>query len=61
VSADGYHRHGLAEAGCHGVPPAVADAVMDALAPLGIEHIDMPHTAPKLWETIQAASGNSKP
>jgi hypothetical protein len=31
---------------------------MDALAPLGIDHIDMPYTAPKLWAAIQAAPGN---
>ena len=48
---------GVGEAGCNGAPPAVANAVMDALAPLGIDHIDMPYTAPKLWEAIQAASG----
>jgi carbon-monoxide dehydrogenase large subunit len=40
---------GVGEAGCNGAPPAVANAVMDALAPLGIDHIDMPYTAPKLW------------
>ena len=48
---------GVGEAGCNGAPPAVANAVMDALAPLGIDHLDMPYTAPKLWEAIQAASG----
>jgi carbon-monoxide dehydrogenase large subunit len=46
---------GVGEAGCNGAPPAVANAVMDALAPLGIDHLDMPYTAPKLWEAIQAA------
>jgi carbon-monoxide dehydrogenase large subunit len=49
---------GVGEAGCNGAPPAVANAVMDALAPLGIDHIDMPYTAPKLWQAIQAAPGN---
>jgi carbon-monoxide dehydrogenase large subunit len=48
---------GVGEAGCNGAPPAVANAMMDALAPLGIDHIDMPYTAPKLWEAIQAAPG----
>jgi aerobic carbon-monoxide dehydrogenase large subunit len=48
---------GVGEAGCNGAPPAVANAVMDALAPLGIDHIDMPYTAPKLWAAIQAAPG----
>ena len=52
---------GVGEAGCNGVPPAVANAVMDALAPLGIDHLDMPYTAPKLWAAIQAAQGKSLP
>ncbi|TAK08027.1 hypothetical protein EPO44_03160, partial [bacterium] len=51
---------GVGEAGCNGAPPAVANAVMDALAPLGIDHIDMPYTAPKLWAAIRASQGKSK-
>ena len=50
---------GVGEVGCNGAP-AVANAVMDALAPLGIDHIDMPYTAPKLWEAIQAAQGKAR-
>jgi len=50
---------GVGEAGTNGAPPAVANAMMDALAPLGIDHIDMPYTAPKLWETIHRAEGRS--
>ena len=46
---------GVGEAGTNGAPPAVANAVMDALAPLGIDHIDMPYTAPKLWAAIRLA------
>jgi carbon-monoxide dehydrogenase large subunit len=46
---------GVGEAGCNGAPPSVANAVMDALAPLGIDHIDMPYTAPKLWTAIRKA------
>jgi carbon-monoxide dehydrogenase large subunit len=46
---------GVGEAGCNGAPPAIANAVMDALAPLRIDHIDMPYTAPKLWEAIRNA------
>lgn len=46
---------GVGEAGCNGAPPAVANAVMDALASLGIDHIDMPYTAPKLWEAVRKA------
>ena len=46
---------GVGEAGTNGAPPAVANAVMDALSPLGIDHIDMPYTAPKLWRVIREA------
>ena len=46
---------GVGEAGTNGAPPSIANAVMDALAPLGIDHIDMPYTAPKLWEAIRNA------
>jgi len=48
---------GVGEAGTNGAPPAVANAVMDALAPLGIQHVDMPYTAPKLWAAIRKAEG----
>jgi carbon-monoxide dehydrogenase large subunit len=51
---------GVGEAGTNGTPPAVANAVMDALAPLGIDHIDMPYTAPKLWAAIRQAEGRAK-
>jgi carbon-monoxide dehydrogenase large subunit len=44
---------GVGECGTNGAPPAVANAVMDALAPLGVGHIDMPYTAPKLWRAIR--------
>jgi aerobic carbon-monoxide dehydrogenase large subunit len=46
---------GVGEAGTNGAPPAVANAVMDALAPFGIDHLDMPYTAPKLWQAIHQA------
>jgi carbon-monoxide dehydrogenase large subunit len=46
---------GVGECGTNGAPPAVANAVMDALSPLGIDHIDMPYTPPKLWEAIGQA------
>ena len=46
---------GVGECGTNGAPPSVANALMDALAPLGIDHIDMPYTAPKLWEAIRKA------
>ncbi|MGH7886625.1 MAG: xanthine dehydrogenase family protein molybdopterin-binding subunit [Candidatus Binatia bacterium] len=46
---------GVGECGTNGAPPSVANALMDALAPLGIDHVDMPYTAPKLWELIRDA------
>jgi carbon-monoxide dehydrogenase large subunit len=33
----------------------IANAIMDALAPLGIRHLDMPLTAEKVWQAIQAS------
>ena len=46
---------GVGEAGAIASPPAVVNAVMDALSPFGITHLDMPLTAPKVWQAIQAA------
>ncbi len=43
------------EAGCTGAPPAVIGAVLDALRPLGVEHIDMPATPSRVWAAIQQA------
>jgi carbon-monoxide dehydrogenase large subunit len=48
---------GVGEVGAIGVPPAVINAVLDALAPLGVTHIDMPATSEKVWRAIQAAGG----
>jgi len=44
---------GVGEAGTIGSVPAVANAVMDALAPLGIRHLDLPLTANKIWKAMQ--------
>ena len=43
---------GLGEAGTIGIPPAVVNAVVDALAPLGVTHLDMPLTAEKVWRAL---------
>ncbi len=50
---------GVGEVGAIGVPPAVINAVLDALAPLGVTHIDMPATPEKVWRAIQAAKGGA--
>jgi carbon-monoxide dehydrogenase large subunit len=49
---------GVGEAGCIASTAAVANAVIDALSPLGIRHLDMPYTAQKVWGAIQAAKGD---
>ncbi len=45
---------GVGEAGCIGAPPAIVNAVLDALAPLGITSIDMPLTPEKVWTLVRA-------
>ncbi len=45
---------GIGEAATIGSTPAVVNAVMDALAPYGIRHIDMPLSSRKIWEAIHA-------
>ncbi|MBA3423806.1 MAG: molybdopterin-dependent oxidoreductase [Rubrobacter sp.] len=46
---------GVGEAGTIGSPPAVINAVIDALSPFGVTHIDMPASPMRVWDTIQAA------
>ncbi len=46
---------GVGEAATNGLPPAIANAVRDALSPLGVQQLDMPYTAPKLWKAIREA------
>ncbi|MYC98248.1 MAG: xanthine dehydrogenase family protein molybdopterin-binding subunit [Gammaproteobacteria bacterium] len=46
---------GVGEVGSIGVPPAVINAVVDALSPLGVTHIEMPATSQRVWQAIQAA------
>jgi aerobic carbon-monoxide dehydrogenase large subunit len=46
---------GAGEAGTVGALPVVINAVIDALAPLGVRDFDMPATGARVWEAIQAA------
>jgi aerobic carbon-monoxide dehydrogenase large subunit len=46
---------GCGEAGAIGSPPAVINAVLDALAPLGVKDLDMPATPHRVWQAIQSA------
>ena len=45
---------GSGQAGCIGAPQTVMNAVLDALAPLGIGAIDMPATPAKVWQAIRS-------
>jgi carbon-monoxide dehydrogenase large subunit len=46
---------GAGEAGTIGSAPCIANAVMDALSPWGIKHLDMPFTPEKVWRAISGA------
>ena len=46
---------GAGEAGAIGACPAVINALVDALSPLGIRHIDMPATPQRVWQAMQGA------
>jgi len=46
---------GVGESGTHGAVPAVVNAVIDALAEIGIREIDMPITREQVWRAIRAA------
>ncbi len=48
---------GVGEAGAIASTAAVSNAVIDALSPLGIRHLDMPYTPQTVWRAIQKAKG----
>ena len=50
---------GVGEAGTIGATPAIANAVVDALSPLGIRHLDLPFTPERVWRAIQEKGGGS--
>ncbi len=50
---------GCGEAGAIGAPPAVINAIVDALAAFGVRHIDMPATPERVWRAIQRAKAGS--
>jgi len=49
---------GIGESATVGSPPAVVNAVVDALAPYGVVHMDMPCTPARVWEAMQ---GRTRP
>jgi carbon-monoxide dehydrogenase large subunit len=51
---------GIGEAGTTGAPPAVMNAILDALRPLGVKHLDMPATPVRVWRAIEAAKRQSR-
>jgi aerobic carbon-monoxide dehydrogenase large subunit len=50
---------GIGESGTIGATPAVHNAVIDALSPYGVRHIDMPVNGETVWQAIRNASGSS--
>jgi carbon-monoxide dehydrogenase large subunit len=50
---------GIGEAATIGATPTVANAVIDALEPWGIRHLDIPFTPEKVWKAIQQAGGTA--
>lgn len=46
---------GCGEAGAIAAPPALMNAIVDALAPLGVAHLDMPATPARIWEALAKA------
>jgi aerobic carbon-monoxide dehydrogenase large subunit len=52
---------GVGESATVGSPAAIVNAVIDALAPFGVQHIDMPCTPSRVWEAIQLATDPADP
>lgn len=52
---------GIGEAGSLGAAPAAVNAILDALAPLGVTHIDMPATPHRVWRAIREAQAGKGP
>jgi carbon-monoxide dehydrogenase large subunit len=48
---------GAGEAGTTGALPTIANAVIDALRPLGIHHLDFPYSPVRVWAAIRKAKG----
>jgi carbon-monoxide dehydrogenase large subunit len=48
---------GVGELGPNGAPPAIINAIVDALSEDGVRHIEMPATASRVWQAIQNAKG----
>jgi len=51
---------GAGEAGAIGAPPAIMNAIMDALRPVGVTRMDMPATPLRIWQAIEGAKAASR-
>jgi len=51
---------GIGESGSIAAPPCMVHAVLDALSPFGISHLDMPLTPPRIWSAIQSARAGAR-
>ena len=51
---------GIGEAATIGSTPCVANAVIDALEPFGVTHLDLPFTPEKIWRAIHGGQGSGK-
>jgi carbon-monoxide dehydrogenase large subunit len=51
---------GIGENGSIAAPPCMVHAVLDALSPLGVTHLDMPMTPPRVWAAVQAAGAGGQ-
>lgn len=58
TSANRLGVKGSGQAGAIGSPATVMNAVMNALAPLGVRHLDMPATPQRIWRAIEAAKAS---
>jgi carbon-monoxide dehydrogenase large subunit len=52
---------GVGQSGAIAAPQVIVLAVLDALAPLGVSHIDMPLTPERVWQAIRAAAAKVPP
>jgi carbon-monoxide dehydrogenase large subunit len=50
---------GCGEAGCAGSLPSVMNAIVDALSPYGVDHVDMPATPLAIWRIIHERGGHA--
>jgi aerobic carbon-monoxide dehydrogenase large subunit len=51
---------GAGQAGCMAAPQTIINAILDALAPLGVEHVDMPATPERIWRAIHRARSSDQ-